>query len=186
MRGFESAEEVQAAVQQLFPDDAGRFSVFSLTEAAKTDLSGYSTVALLNADALLRPDDFRSDERAFQFIAGLTSRCSRVIIQTRTPGHQVFSLKDTAPLLAERKAFSLPPYTRLVDINLLREKSEADATALSRRLRRAGFTVSDPMRHFDGDLFLRVTLQRDHTLTGKKQALGQMAEGLGSPDVDPA
>lgn len=186
VRGFEPAEEVQASVEQLFSDDAGRFSVFSITEAARTDLSGYSTVALLNADALFRPDDFRSDERAFQFIAGLTSRCSRVIIQTRTPGHQLFSLKDTEPLLAERKAFSLPPYTRLVDINLHHEKSEADAAALSRRLRRAGFNASDALRHFDGGLFVRVTLRRDHTLAEKKQALGQMAEGIGTPDVDPA
>ena len=186
VRGFESAEEVQASVEQLFPDDAGRFSVFSITEAARTDLSGYSTVALLNADALFRPDDFRSDERAFQFIAGLTSRCSRVIIQTRTPGHQLFSLKDTEPLLAERKAFSLPPYTRLVDINLHHERSEADAATLSRRLRRAGFHASDALRHFDGGLFVRVTLRRDHTLAEKKQALSHMAEGIGTPDVDPA
>ena len=186
VRGYETVEEVQAGVEQLFPDDAGRFAIFSLSEASKSKLSAYSTVALLNADALLRSDDFRSDERAFQFISAINSSCNRVIIQTRSPGHQVFSLKDTAPLLAERKAFSLPPYTRLVDINLHQGKDERDAEALSRSLRRAGFNASDPLRHFDGHLFVRVTLPRDHSLAEKKQALRRMAEGIGTPDVDPA
>ena len=186
LRGYETTEEVAASVEQLFPGDAGRFSVFSLSEAARSDLSAYSTVALLNADALFRPDDFRSDERAFQFIAELVSRCCRVIIQTRTPGHQVFSLKDTSALLAERKAFSLPPYTRLVDINLHKGKGERDAVGLSRSLRRAGFNASDALSHFDGGLFVRVTLPRDRSLAAKKQTLSQMAEGIGTPDVDPA
>ena len=186
LRGYETAEEVAASVEQLFPGDTGRFSVFSLSEAARSDLSAYSTVALLNADALFRPDDFRSDERAFQFIAELVSRCSRVIIQTRTPGHQVFSLKDKTTLLAERKAFSLPPYTRLVDINLLKGKGERDAAGLSRSLRRAGFNASDALSHFDGGLFVRVILPRDRSLAAKKQTLSQMAEGIGTPDVDPA
>ena len=73
-----------------------------------------------------------------------------------------------------------------MDINLHHEKSEADAAALSRRLRRAGFNASDALRHFDGGLFVRVTLRRNHTLAERKQALGQMAEGIGTPDVDPA
>ena len=89
-------------------------------------------------------------------------------------------------LLEERRIFSLPPYTRLVDINLLHGKNENDASALSRKLRRAGFTVSDAIRRRDGQLFIRVTLPRDRSLTDKKQALSQMAEGIGIPDVDPA
>ena len=186
VRGFESEEEVSESLSTLFPGDTERFSIITLAEAARKDLSDYAVVAVLNADAVFHSDDFRSDERAFQFIAGLNSRCRRLIIQTRAPEHQVFSLRGTTSLLEERRTFSLPPYTRLVDINLLHGKNEADASALSRKLRRAGFTASDAVRHRDGQLYIRITLPRDRSLADKKQALSQMAEGIGIPDVDPA
>lgn len=186
VRGFESEEEVSYSLEQLFPEDKERFDIITLGEAARKDLSEYDVVAVLNADAVFHADDFRSDERAFQFISGLNSRCRRLILQTRTPEHQVFSLKGTEPLMAERHTFSLPPYTRLVDINLLHGKRENDASALSRKLRRAGFTASDAMLRRDGKLFIRVTLPRDRSLADKKQALSRMAEGVGIPDVDPA
>ena len=185
VRGFEPEEEVAESMSQLFPEETGRFDILTLGEAARTELSDYALVAVLNADALFRPDDFRSDERAFQFIAGLNSRCRRLILQTRTPGHQVFSLQDTESLLAERRAFSLPPYTRIADVNILPGKTEGDASALGRKLRRAGFTVSDVLRRRDGQLFLRVTLPRDRSLAEKKQALGRLAGGLAIIDVDP-
>ena len=186
IRGFETQEEVAESLSQLFPDDTERFDIIPLAEASRKDLSDYATVAVLNADAIFRPDDFRSDERACQFISGLNSRCRRLFLQTRTPDHQVFALKGTGSLLTERRTFSLPPYTRLVDINLLHGKTEADASSLSRKLRRSGFIVSDAMRRRDGQLFLRITLPRDRSLSDKKQALSRMAEGIGIPDVDPA
>ena len=186
VRGFEAEEEVSESLSTLFPGQTERFDIITLGEAARKDLSEYDVVAVLNADAVFHSDDFRSDERAFQFITELNSRCQRLILQTRSPEHQVFSLKGMGSLLEERRIFSLPPYTRLVDINLLHGKNENDASALSRKLRRAGFTVSDAIRRRDGRLFIRVTLPRDRSLTDKKQALSQMAEGIGIPDVDPS
>ena len=67
----------------------------------------------------MSPDDFRADERAVQTLAVLREQCrGRFIVQTAKSEHPVFS---SAPeciypkLMEERKAFQLPPYTRLVD-----------------------------------------------------------------------
>ena len=179
IRGFEKTEEVKATLMQVFPSDTDRFHIFSIFEASKNDLSGYDTIALLSADALFRSEDFRSDERAFQFLNFLKSECSRVIIQTSTPKHQVFSLKSAETLLAERQQFSLPPYTRLIDVLVPEhDKFENLPPLLSRRLRKLGFTATDAIRRSDGKVLIRITLNRDSQLSVKKDALRTAVEAF--------
>jgi len=89
----------------------------TIPQASKSDdLSDFSLIAMTSADALFDKENFRSDERAFQFLDSLRSACDRVVVQTHQAGHQVFSMNDVRDLLPERKEFSLPPFTRLLDI----------------------------------------------------------------------
>ena len=179
IRGFEKMEELNATLQQVFPGDTDRFHIFSIFEASKSDLSGYDIIALLSADALFRSEDFRSDERAFQFLNFLKSECGRVIIQTSTPKHQVFSLKSAETLLAERRQFSLPPYTRLIDVLVPEcDKFENLTQLLSRRLQKLGFAATDAIGRSDGKALIRITLNRDSQLSAKKEALRTAVEAF--------
>lgn len=172
IRGFEKADELERCVQEVLPGLSGEIDIFTIPEAAKTDLSAYGLVALLSADALFQPEDFRSDEHAFQFLDALRSECAQVIVQTGDPAHQVFSLDSAEPLLEERKSFSLPPYTRLVDILLPGRERFGDLhSSLSRELVRQGFCATDALPCPDGRSRIRVTLQRDTQLHTRKNAL---------------
>ena len=172
IRGYEKADELGKNLQEAVPDLLPRIDVFTIPEAAKTDLSAYGLVALLSADALFTPEDFRSDEHAFQFLDALRSGCGRVIVQTANPAHQVFSLESAEPLLAERQAFSLPPYTRLVDILLPDCKRFGDIhSAFARKLAGMGFNATDALPRPDGRSLIRVTLPRDRQLQANKKAL---------------
>ena len=179
IRGFEKMEELNATLQQVFPGDTDRFHIFSIFEASKSDLSGYDIIALLSADALFRSEEFRSDERAFQFLNFLKSECGRVIIQTSTPKHQVFTLKSAETLLAERRQFSLPPYTRLIDVLVPEyDKFENFPQLLSRRLQKLGFAATDAIHRGDGKAMIRITLNRDSQLSAKKEALRAAVEAF--------
>lgn len=179
IRGFEKTEEVKATLMQVFPGYTERFHIFSIFEASKRDLSGYDIIALLSADALFRSEDFRSDERAFQFLNFLKSECGRVIIQTSSPKHQVFSLKSTETLLVERRQFSLPPYTRLIDMLVPEcDKFENLTQLLSRRLQKLGFAATDAIGRSDGKALIRITLNRDSQLSAKKETLRTAVEAF--------
>lgn len=179
IRGFEKMEELNATLKQVFPADTDRFHIFGIFEASKSDLSSYDIIALLNADALFRSEDFRSDERAFQFLNFLKSECLRVIIQTSTPKHQVFSLKSAETLLEERQHFSLPPYTRLVDVMMPEyNKFNNLPQVLSNRLRKLGFAATDAICRSDGKLLIRITLKRDSLLSEIKEALRVAVEAF--------
>ena len=170
IRGFEKPEDLEGL-------DA---DILTIPQAAKTDLSGYDLTAVLNADALFNPADFRSDEHAFQYLERLRSICPQLIVQTRQAAHQVFSLKSAEPLLEERRKFNLPPYTRIIDIRT--SKSEA----LGRNLSKEGFS---PIVLPD---YVRVSLTRDKTLLEQKRKLRKTLEAFRSSsktdvitDVDP-
>ena len=116
IRGWEKADELVAEVALALP--GRRVDILTVYEALSSGLQPYSLVAVLQADALMSADDFRADERAVQSIAMLREQCSgRFIVQTAKSEHPVFSNYDGIypKLLEERKAFHLPPYTRLVD-----------------------------------------------------------------------
>jgi len=172
IRGYEKAEELAQNLQETMPDLQERIDVFTIPEASKTDLSAYELVALLSADALFKPEDFRSDEHAFQFLDSLRSGSGKVIVQTANPAHQVFSLQSAEPLLAERQAFSLPPYTRLVDILLPDCRRFGDIhSAFARNLSGLGFKATDALPRPDGRSLIRITLPRDRQLQANKKAL---------------
>lgn len=172
IRGYEKAEELELNLQETVPDLLARIDVLTIPEASKTDLSAYGLVALLSADALFKPEDFRSDEHAFQFLDSLRCECKKVVVQTSNPAHQVFSLTSAEPLLAERQAFSLPPYTRLVDI-ILSDRSRFGGlhAAFSRKLAGMGFSATDAVPQADDRSLIRITLQRDRQLQAHKKAL---------------
>ncbi len=117
------------------------------------DFSGLSLVAVLQADSILSQQDYKADERGLQLLEQFRGRCGRrgakglFVIQTSQPEHPVYQSIEgridsdgaTARLLAERKLFGYPPYSRVVgviikDYNLSRIEflSQALAQELSR------------------------------------------------------
>lgn len=179
IRGYEKEDELQEALRQVLLENQN-IPIFTIPLAAATDLSCYQTIVLLSAEALFRADDFRSDERAYQFLFNLKQSCSYLIVQTSNSEQQVFSLSNPNALLSERKLFSLPPYTRLVDVLFPDYISPTDSRpgTLSRLLQRQGFAASDALTRPDGRLFIRVAFQRDANLGAKKETLCKAVEAL--------
>jgi len=112
------------------------------------DFSGLKLVAVLQADSILGLQDFRSDERGFQMLQQFRGRCGRrgekglFVIQTSQPEHPIYQCinglmtgQDLGEhLLAERKMFGYPPYSRVVgviikDYNLSRIETMSKALA---------------------------------------------------------
>ncbi len=96
------------------------------------DFERLALVVVVSADSLFAVPDFRSDERAWQLLVQLMGRSGRrgergkIIVQTAQPEHPVLQrllnpgqVPDRpSGLLAERKAFSYPPYVRLICITV--------------------------------------------------------------------
>ena len=150
--------------------------------AARRSAAISDLTLVMQADALFDRADFRADEKALQLLTLLKSRTRRLIVQTSTSAHPVFAalqsstshpisaagaLSPTAvdpagpttaagALLAERKQFGLPPYTRIIDLH-------------SRK---------------DGTLVQRLVLPRDRNLATTKANLFSTRQDLWF-DVDP-
>ncbi len=122
-------------------------------------------VAVIDADSLLNLQDFRADEKALQTFEQLRGRCSRreekglFIIQSRQENHPVFDCLtkgidwQLTERQQERKDFSYPPYTRLIDIHLhdvqlerLNEKSKK----LAQILQLNAFRITGPYMYGSG------------------------------------
>ena len=93
------------------------------------DFAGLSLVAVIQADNILAQQDFRADEHAVQLLEQFRGRSGRrgkpglLVIQTREPEHPVFvrlgeNTDNTPQMLAERRLFAYPPYTRLIHLNI--------------------------------------------------------------------
>ena len=155
IRGWEKSDEIASETEVLFPDMS--LDVITLNELKRDGCGTPAMIAVLQADALVSKDDFRSDERAMQIVTMLRSLSPEVKIQTSVP-ERFDGSKTEASLLDERKKFGFPPYTRLVDI-----KTEGSAETVE--------------RHF---------LKRDRTLAScKARILAAIPPGC-YPDVDPA
>ena len=182
------------------------------------DFDGLSLVAVLQADSLVGQQDFRADERAFQLLeqfrgrSGRRGKPGRIVIQTREPEHPVYarlSGAGDADLLAERKLFGYPPYTRLVHINL-KDSNEKRLDFLSKELRNAllaAFSEVDTppavvgpyapaVDRIAGESIrqIRVSFPRNKALTALKRTLAQAVSDFGKErkytahitlDVDP-
>lgn len=115
------------------------------------DFDHVSTVAVLNADNLMRFPDFRAHERAFQLMAQVAGRSGRrkqagtVIIQAQDVQHPVLDLvvhHDVEGMykreLEHRRAHGYPPFMRLVQLTLKHRSEERvahTAHALANALR---------------------------------------------------
>lgn len=163
------------------------------------DFPGLKVVAVIDADALLCQDDFRADEKALQTLEQLRGRCSRrdekglFVIQTRQSAHPVFdSLRDGIALhhtenMNERRDFSYPPYTRLIDLTLedynearLQEKSHR----LGVRLLEEGYDCTGPFTRGSGknagrySRCLRICFPKNRDYPTRKQALARSLESF--------
>ena len=182
------------------------------------DFDGLSLVAVLQADSLVGQQDFRADERAFQLLEQFRGRSGRrgkpglIVIQTREPEHPVYarlSGSGDEDLLAERKLFGYPPYTRLVHITL-KDSNEKRLDFLSKELRNALLAAfsgvdtppavvgpySPAVDRIAGESIrqIRVSLPRNKALTTLKRTLAQAVSDFGKErkyaahialDVDP-
>lgn len=184
------------------------------------DFSGLSLVAVLQADSILSQQDYKADERGLQLLEQFRGRCGRrgtkglFVIQTSQPEHPVYQSIEgrvnfdgtTARLLAERKLFGYPPYSRVVgviikDYNLSRIEllSQALAQELSKVL--AGCAVIGPYSPAVDKIsnqnirLIRVLLPKDRSLKSNKAALAAAVAkfekdrrytGHIALDVDPA
>ena len=143
-----------------------------LTPLAARRAPGRSALTLvLQADSLFDRNDFRADEKALQLLMTLKAHTERLIVQCGAASHPVYrALASEAfsdgtrhgvsaalgELLAERRSFGLPPYTRLVD-----------------------------MYDKGGSMVRREVLQRDSSLASRKASLKLQYGALYTFDVDP-
>ena len=135
VRGWEKEEDVREAAAKILPGID--VSISRLGELKREGSRGASTILVLQADALVDKDDFRSDERALQLISLLRSMCSTLIIQTKVP--QRFDPdKDSTLLLEERRLFSFPPYSRMID-----KKRKGSGEVLARHFLKKGQGLSE-------------------------------------------
>ena len=174
IRGWEKLAELQNEIRQLFPDT--ETAILTYNEAKHTDLSQFALVALVQADFLLGRNDFRCDERALQTLSLLREQtCGNLVVQTAKSSHQLYSLQDAGALLAERKAFGLPPFSRLVDV-IFTDKNTSRLEAMSSRLKKELQPLMEmPERE---SLTLRYAFQSSATLSCGKQSLKELVRNL--------
>ena len=154
LRGWEKPDLLQEEIVQLFP---GRdIRVKTLNALKREGADGASLIAVLQADALIARDDFRGDERALQTAGTLCHFAPRVLIQTAVPA-RFSGARSLDDLLAERRQFGFPPYTRLVEV------------------RRQG----------SGEILQRHFLARDKNLAARKAELSARLPDGCYLDVDP-
>lgn len=119
------------------------------------DFERLAMVVIVSADSLFAVQDFRSDERAFQLLTQLMGRAGRrgqqgrIVIQTFQPDHPVLqrlqqgetqNTGETAALLAERKAFTYPPYVRMISVTV-KDKYEGRVWNVCRLIQEAAQAI---------------------------------------------
>ncbi len=116
------------------------------------DFANVTLVGIVNADPALFLPDFRASERTFRLLvqaagrAGRGDKPGRVLVQSLTPEHEVLRALHEPEIegflkreLERRKAFSYPPYARMVLLTLASEDHDkaADAAATTGKKLRA-------------------------------------------------
>ena len=171
------------------------------------DFSGLRLVAVLQADSILGQQDFRADEKAMQLLEQFRGRCGRraekglFVIQTARPDHPVYrAFADSAAqesqrerLLAERKAFGYPPYSREIVVickDHVEERAERMTRALAARLRggadglpRSAVVVgpyAPPVDKVSGAFLrhIRILLRKDRELAAGKEKVAEITAGF--------
>lgn len=111
------------------------------------DLSKFSCLTSLSADSPLSSSDFGAAENIYTNHAKLAARLApgqEFLIQTRNIDHYIFTALANRNLkyfyleeLKDRKNFSLPPFSRLIEIDFRhadRSKGEKELAAMSEKL----------------------------------------------------
>ncbi len=181
LRPWGPFDDLQEQIGRVFPDHSGRVYFATVHEARRKDIGDVSLLALMNADALMDKHDFRADEKAMQTLEQFRGRLpGHMLVQTRQGRHPVYLLGEdySFHLLEERKAFSFPPYSRMVDI-IVRDANAGRLAKLSASLSDAlrDFRPEGPFSPFRGreqeqDVrVLRIMLPRDRSLPSKKRKI---------------
>lgn len=192
-------DELRATLNERLSDAAaGEISVANIYTSKWLEEDNLGLVAVLQSDSLLSRSDFRADERVFQLLELFRAKSpdGLFIVQTSRKDHPVFSAGEdiTGLLLQERKDFSYPPFTRMVDIvcqddnanraaYMLRLLSES---ILEKKEISAVSVLGLPDR-------VRVIFPKDRRLAGRKSLLKSVVEGFETErnygsfyiDVDP-
>ncbi len=149
--------------------------VMATPASAKAQPVGaFGLVAVLQADSLLSKEDFRCDERAIQVLRQLRERCrpnACFVIQTWEATHPVFkefTRDHTLQLMAERRQFGYPPFSRLVNIQI-KDNNQKRGPYMARELESALREEIPGLAR--NDSFIRILLPRDKSLLARKQAL---------------
>ena len=133
VRCFRSEEQTAEQLRGLFPE---RDPQILTAYAARKSPQLSDLTIVMQADALFDRNDFRADEKALQLLTMLKNRTRHLIVQTGAGNHPVFAaLAGSSPedaLLAERKQFALPPFTRIIDIHDIRTGQLIDRRILPR------------------------------------------------------
>lgn len=158
IRGWEKPEELEKEISLLLP---GReFDILTFAQLKRQGCRGAAISAVMQIDALYDKDDFRADERALQTLALLQSLCcgdgGTLVVQTAV-SERFSPDRDYSALLRERRDFSFPPFTRLVEIR----------------------------RYGSGELVSRHFLQKDSGLAARKAELARTLPPGCYADVDP-
>lgn len=133
------------------------------------------TLAVFGLDSVLGRPGFKADEQCLHTVAkalqSAPANLETVVIQTSRSSHPVFSAicsGDLNPLLQERRNFSYPPFSRIVDI-LVRDTNDKRRgymmDFLKRDIQALGFET------IVADFGLRVMLPRDKALVANKLRL---------------
>ena len=185
LRPWGPVDDLEKETADIFPEAKG-ISVSTVHEARRKDISGIALLAILNADVLLDKQDFRADEKAKQVLQQFRGRFSgKMLVQTRMGAHPVFGSDEgyAARLLEERKAFRLPPYTRMVDV-VIRDGNAGRRAKLAGLLAEAleGFAPAGPFAPRRGrepvpdTLVIRITLPKDRLLAERKKEIAGIAD----------
>lgn len=129
VRCYQTEEDAAAELRGVLP---GRDPQLLTAPAARRAPGRRALTLILNADALFDRSDFRADEKVLQLLCAIRAHTDRLIVQCGASSHPVFralasggsasgGFEGAIPaameeLLKERRAFSLPPYTRIVDL----------------------------------------------------------------------
>lgn len=172
-RSIQAVQECKEELKAIYGDISQ--IVYTTPAGAKLLPYGeYGLVAVLQADALLSKEDFRCDERAHQVLCMLRDRCEAkgtYVVQTREAAHPVFEAftqDRTRQLLAERRQFGYPPYSRLIHLNIT-DNNQKRGTFMARELAQVLF------REIQGvslnGLQIRIMLPRDKALIPRKKLI---------------
>lgn len=200
IRGYEKEEELRRQLAEVLPGREQDISVESAYESRR-ESSISATIALMQADIFFNKGDFRADERALQDLSHLKQSSGKLIVQTYNSKHPVYSIIDGSKkadydaLLKERAEFSLPPYTRLVDVVI--EDNNPERLAYMSRELNASMQVLESIEAITNSptsVKFRFTLKKDADMRARKLSLKEIVgtfererkyEGHIKIDVDP-